>query len=72
MAGGNANDHRYNRRDPEDQAEAFFLHMGNRARMNSLLAGKVDEATADKILQGTPHVEVKIWADGTEVTLVGQ
>jgi hypothetical protein len=57
-----ANYYEFGKRDPEDQPDAFFSSVANRARLEEmLLHGTISPATNNEIVNGTPLIVVKVY-----------
>jgi hypothetical protein len=57
-----ANYYEFGKGDPEDQPDAFFSSVANRARLEEmLLHGTISPATSNEIINGTPLVVVKVY-----------
>ncbi len=57
-----ANYYVYNKRDPEDQADAFFASKANRDRLEKLiLAGHTTAAANAAVINGTPLIRVEVY-----------
>ncbi|MBV9657111.1 MAG: hypothetical protein JO295_03270 [Verrucomicrobia bacterium] len=65
-----ANYHRYLRRDPEDTGDPVFGDAAARASLDSRRVHFASRAVADAVLNGTPLVQVEIYGDVVEVTLL--
>ena len=72
-----ANYYVYHKRDPEDQADAFFASKANRARLEKSDPGRTHDGAAANaaVINGTPIIRVEvhenyvnIWADVTRGT----
>ncbi|HXQ09499.1 MAG TPA: hypothetical protein VN805_00710 [Caulobacteraceae bacterium] len=63
-----ANYYEFGKRDPEDQPDAFFSSVANRARLEDmLLHGTISAATNNEIVNGTPLIVVKVYEDFVDV-----
>jgi DnaJ-domain-containing protein 1 len=61
-----ANFHKFGRRDPDDQHEAFFSSSSNREALERMLnRGKIDQSLSRMIIDGTPFVSVEIFRDSS-------
>jgi len=66
-----ANYHRFQRRDPEDQADPTLHDKRGRRVLRRLLRRGMDRDIAERIVRGTPLIEVRIWGEErAEVTIV--
>lgn len=66
-----ANFHKFNLRDNDDTADSFFEDAKHRERIPAMLKkGSIDKATAKSILNGTPSVNITIYAKYIEVSLL--
>ena len=61
-----ANFHKFGRRDPDDQHEAFFSSSSNREALERMLnRGKIDQSLSRMIIDGIPFVSVEIFRDSS-------
>jgi len=61
-----ANFHKFGRRDPDDQHDAFFSSPSNREALERMLnRGKIDQSLSQMIIDGTPFVSVEIFRDSS-------
>ncbi len=66
-----ANVHRFGKRDPEDQLDAYFGSKANRGRMEAMLRnGSADPGVRSAIVNGTPLIEVIIYQNAVSVFLI--
>ncbi|HLI66738.1 MAG TPA: hypothetical protein VKU90_10270 [Caulobacteraceae bacterium] len=63
-----ANYYEFGRRDPEDQPDAFFSSLANRALLEQmLLNGTISPSTNNEIVNGTPLIVVKVYRHFVDV-----
>ncbi len=66
-----ANLYRFGRGDPEDETDTFFRSQANRALMEQMLrAGNSAQSAVHAIVNGTPLIQVLIFQDHVEVTVL--
>ena len=67
-----ANYYKFGTADPQDTPDKFFANEANRARLEDMLAhGAISAATTNEILNGTPLIVVKVWANFVDVDVYG-
>lgn len=63
-----ANYYEFGQRDPEDTPDRFFSNIANRARLEQmLLHGTISAATNNEIVNHTPLIVVKVYANFIDV-----
>ena len=63
-----ANYYVYHKRDPEDQADAFFASKANRDRLEKLiLAGHTTASANAAVINGTPLIRVEVYENYVNV-----
>jgi hypothetical protein len=69
-----ANWHRFNRGDDEDEDDPWFGSADARARFERMLnkSGAMTQATRRYILNGEPVVQVDVYRNSVQVTIVGR
>ncbi len=67
-----ANYHRFNRRDPGDMYDPWFTTNEDRARLQSMAdrSGAMSRATRNAIVNGTPEVQVDVYRNSVEVSII--
>ena len=65
-----ANYYVYGLRDSDDEPDSYFRNKGNRARLEELLEnGRTTPDVIDRIVNGTPLIQVDIYSTGLVVTI---
>lgn len=65
-----ANYHIRGIRDPEDESDPQFADRSQRRRLGQILATGIAESDAEQIMEGTPLIEVRVFPDRAEVSVV--
>ncbi len=68
-----ANWHKFGRGDAEDEDDPWFGSTGSRARLEKMLnkGGAMSSSTRNRIANGQPVVQVDVYRNSVEVTIVG-
>ena len=67
-----ANYHKFHRRDGDDQGDAWFRTDGSRADLQRMLerGGAMSGATRSAIVNGEPLIQVDVYEDSVEVSIL--
>jgi hypothetical protein len=66
------NYHVLNSRDPEDQGDPILSKSPARGQLNKLLEKAITPQMNERIMKGTPLVEVTIWTDRASVRIISE